>query len=95
MAFIHSSQTNQYSIVGKCTKSLVLKPKDSQQYHTLRRKRLEVESQRPEAQALKADPTFRPLPATSYVLNVDPGGRSSSAGKTAIYLKSILLYDKS
>jgi len=79
VAFVHNDQSNQYSLVGKCTKSLALKPKDSHQYHQLRQKRLLAESVRPESQELDISKiNSHPLPPSTYIVNLASAASSSS-----------------
>lgn len=71
IAFQQESTSNQYSLVGKCTKSYILKPKDTPQYHEIRRKRLLAETTRKEAQPLdKKDVAARPVSSSAYIIDL-------------------------
>lgn len=78
LAFVHDPDRERYSVAGRCTKSLVLKPKDNSQYHELRKKRVLAEQVRKESQYLAAsDIAGRRVTAADYIVN--PSNSSSSS----------------
>ena len=70
LAFIHDDEKNQYSIVGKCSKSLMLKPQDSAKYHELRRKRKEAEITKLQNNEAQSTPMLSLSNQSNYLIEI-------------------------
>jgi hypothetical protein len=82
LAFVHDPESDRYSVAGRCTKSLVLKPKDNSQYHELRKKRVMAEHVRQESQYLGAPELAGRRAAADYIVNPNSAaGATSGANK--------------
>lgn len=86
LSFVQEEDSHQYSLVGTCTKSFVLKPKDTPEYHELRKKRKAMEQSHHGKETTSmslSDLASKAYDTSTYILNLgDNSGAASSSSSS-------------